>query len=199
MGFLACFCFARKRFGGLLEPIAAAVELEQMAVMHEPVEDRGAHRVVAEVGPPVLYDAVGGDDDTAMQLVALVDQRLQQGAGVIGNRARQEQVIQHEQIAVEDSSQPGFLLGGWAQGITVKEVVGLEVLYLVPLQDSLVGDSLRQVISYRLSTHVRGFGAGLYAGSGIGWLRRDWRTSSGTLNCAATIRLPSWTEIELPS
>jgi pimeloyl-ACP methyl ester carboxylesterase len=56
-----------------------------------------------------------------------------------------------------------------------------------------------QMISYRLSTHVRGFGAGLYAGSGIGWLRRDWRTSSGTLNCAATIRLPSWTEIELPS
>ncbi|MBR8473829.1 hypothetical protein, partial [Burkholderia cenocepacia] len=43
-----------------------------------------------------------------------------------------------------------------------------------------------KMISYRLSTHVRGFGAGLYAGSGIGWLRRDWRTSSGTLNCAAT-------------
>ncbi|MBR8394792.1 hypothetical protein QZM46_31025, partial [Burkholderia vietnamiensis] len=49
-----------------------------------------------------------------------------------------------------------------------------------------VAQGLREMISYRLSTHVRGFGAGLYAGSGIGWLRRDWRTSSGTLNCAAT-------------
>jgi hypothetical protein len=66
-----------------------------------------------------------------MQLVALVDQRLQQGAGVIGNRARQEQVIQHEQIAIEDGSQPGFTLGGRAQGVTVKEVIGLEILHLV--------------------------------------------------------------------
>lgn len=46
--------------------------------MHEPVEDRGADRVVAEIGAPVLHDPVGGDDHAAVQLVALMDERLQQ-------------------------------------------------------------------------------------------------------------------------
>ena len=30
-------------------------------MMHKAVKDRGAHRVVAKIGAPVLYDAIGGD------------------------------------------------------------------------------------------------------------------------------------------
>ncbi len=113
--------------------------------MHEPVEDRGAHRVVAQVCAPILHNAVGRDDNASMQFVALMDQRLQQRAGGVGDRTRQEQVIQHEQIALEDGSQPGFALGSRAQRVTVKEVVGLKILHLVALQDGLVGDGLRNV------------------------------------------------------
>jgi hypothetical protein len=96
--------------------------------MHEPVEDRGAHRVVAQVCAPILHNAVGRDDNASMQFVALMDQRLQQRAGGVGDRTRQEQVIQHEQIALEDGSQPGFALGSRAQRVTVEEVVGLKIL-----------------------------------------------------------------------
>ncbi len=42
--------------------------------MHEPIEDRGAHRVIAQIRPPILYDAVGGDDEASAQFVALMDQ-----------------------------------------------------------------------------------------------------------------------------
>lgn len=47
MVLFSCFRFPRKRFSGFLETVTAAVEFKQVTVMHEPVEDRGAHRVVA--------------------------------------------------------------------------------------------------------------------------------------------------------
>ena len=56
--------------------------------MHEPVEDRGAHRVVAQVCAPILHNAVGRDDNAAMQFVALMDQRLQQCASGVGERIK---------------------------------------------------------------------------------------------------------------
>lgn|GEM_PF-3174944 len=45
-------------------------------MMHKAVKDRGAHRVVAKIGAPVLYDTIGGDHHASTQLVALMDQGL---------------------------------------------------------------------------------------------------------------------------
>lgn len=60
-----------------------------MTVVHEAVEDRGAHRVVTEIGAAIVHDAVGGDDGPAPQLVALMDQGFQQRAGIVGDQAPQ--------------------------------------------------------------------------------------------------------------
>jgi len=46
-------------------------------MVHEAIEYGRAHRIVAQVGAPVLHDTIGGDDDAAMQFVALMDQGLQ--------------------------------------------------------------------------------------------------------------------------
>jgi hypothetical protein len=91
-------------------------------VVHQPVENRGAHRIVAKVCAPILHNTVGRDENAAMQFVALMDQGLQQRAGGVVDRTRQEQVVQHKQITLEDGSQPGFALGSRAQRVTVKEV-----------------------------------------------------------------------------
>ncbi|SCB55917.1 IstB-like ATP binding protein [Bradyrhizobium shewense] len=70
--------FACKSFGGFLEAVAAAVELEQMAMVHEAVQDGRALGVAGEISAPILHDAAGRDDDAAVQFVALMDQILQQ-------------------------------------------------------------------------------------------------------------------------
>ena len=54
--------------------------------MHEPVQNRAAHSVVAEVGAPVLNDAVRRDHDAAAQLVSLMNKGLQQSSGDVWNR-----------------------------------------------------------------------------------------------------------------
>ena len=59
--------------------------------MHKAIEDRRAHSVVPKVCPPILHDAIGGDDDAAAQFVTLMDQGLQQSAGVVGDGACEEQ------------------------------------------------------------------------------------------------------------
>ena len=82
-----------KASGGLFEAIASSIELEQVAVVHQAIEDRRAHGVVPQIRPPVLHDAIGGDDDAAAQFVALMDQGLQQCAGVVGDGAREEQIV----------------------------------------------------------------------------------------------------------
>ncbi|GLR95816.1 hypothetical protein GCM10007858_34530 [Bradyrhizobium liaoningense] len=42
-------------------------------MMHKAIEDRRAHSVVPKVCPPILHDAIGGDDDAAAQFVTLMD------------------------------------------------------------------------------------------------------------------------------
>ena len=97
--------------------------------MHESVKDRGAHRVVALICAPILRNAIGCHDNAAMYcsvdgLAFAVARRR--------HRTRQEQVIQHEEIALEDGSQSGIALSRWAQRETVKEVVGLQICTLWP-------------------------------------------------------------------
>lgn len=114
-------------------------------MVHQAVKDRRAHGVVSEISAPVLHDAIGRDDDAAVQFVALMDQGLQQSASFVGDGASEEQVVEHEQIAVKDAPQSSFALSGGAEGISIEEPVGLEILDLVALQDGLVGDRLGHV------------------------------------------------------
>ena len=47
-----------KARSGLFEPIALALELEQMRAVHKAVENGGGHRVIAEVLAPILNHTV---------------------------------------------------------------------------------------------------------------------------------------------
>ena len=114
--------------------------------MHEAVEDRRAHRVVAEVCAPVADDAVGGYDDATPELVAFVDDRLEQVACAVRDRPREEQIVQHEEIRVEGRAEqllscrrrPGHRVLG-------EELVGLDVQNAVTLEAGVVGDGLGDV------------------------------------------------------
>lgn len=97
------------------------------------------------LSPRYVHDAIGGDDDAAAQLVALMDQGLQQCAGVVKDGACEEQIVQHEEIAVDDGLQPDLALRRGVQGVVVEEVVGLKILDLVALQDRLIGNRLGDV------------------------------------------------------
>lgn len=90
-------------------------------MVHKAIEYGRAHRIVAQVGAPVLHDTIGGDDDAAMQFVALMDQGLQQCAGIVGNGAGEEQIVQYEQITVDDVSQPDLALCDGAQRVAMKK------------------------------------------------------------------------------
>jgi hypothetical protein len=114
-------------------------------VVHQAIEDRRAHGVVPQICPPVLHDAIRCDDDAAAQFVALMDQGLQQCAGVVGDGACEEQIVQHQEIAVDDGSQSDLALRRGVQGVAVEEVVGLKILDLVALQDRLIGNRLGDV------------------------------------------------------
>lgn len=74
-----------------------------------------------------------------------MDQGLQQGAGVVGDGACEEQIVQHQEIAADDGSQPDVALRDGAQGAAVEEVICLEILDLVTLQDRLKGNRLGDV------------------------------------------------------
>jgi len=102
-------------------------------MVHKAIEYGRAHRIVAQVGAPVLHDTIGGDDDAAMQFVALMDQGLQQCAGIVGNGAGEEQIVQYEQITVDDVSQPDLALCDGAQRVAMEEVIGLDILDFVAL------------------------------------------------------------------
>lgn len=99
-------------------------------MMHQAIEDRRAHSVVTQMCPPVLHDAIGGDDDAAAQFVALMDHGLQQCAGVVRDGACDEQIVQHEEIAVDDGSRPDIALRDGAQAVAVEEVISLKILDL---------------------------------------------------------------------
>lgn len=113
--------------------------------MHQTVEDGGGHGVVSEVLAPVLHDPVGGHDDAALELVALVHQRLQQLATSVADAAGQEQIVQHQQIGVEQHAYLLPLLGGVAQRVLAERAVSLQVAHVVALQRGVVGQRLGDV------------------------------------------------------
>lgn len=94
---------------------------------------------------PVLLDAIGGDYDAAAQFVALMDQCLQQCAGVVRDGACEEQIVQHEEIAVDDGSQPDLALclgSSWRSRGRSRRSQDTD---LVALQDRRIGNRLGDV------------------------------------------------------
>jgi len=100
--------------------------------MHQPVEDGGRHGVVAEVLAPVLHDSVGSHHDAALELVALVHQRLQQFARLVADAAREEQIVQHQQVGVDQGAQLLPLFDIAAEPIRRERAVGLQIAHVVP-------------------------------------------------------------------
>ncbi len=49
---------ARKARGGLFKSVAFALEFEQHGAVHESIQDRSAHRVIAQILAPVLHHSV---------------------------------------------------------------------------------------------------------------------------------------------
>jgi hypothetical protein len=58
---------------------------------------------------------------------------LTQNAGGVRNRTRQKQIVQNQQIAVENAAQTLFLLFGFTEIETSKEIVGFKILVLIAL------------------------------------------------------------------
>ena len=113
--------------------------------MHETVQQRGCRGVVAQVGPPVGDHAVGGHHQAAAQLVALVDQRLQQLGPALGQALGQEQIVEHHEIGVDDRAQARFARRCGAKHLLGHELIGVAVDHAVALQDRVVGDGLADV------------------------------------------------------
>lgn len=66
--------------------------------MHESVQDVRGHGGVSQVLAPVLHYAVGGNDDGAAQLAALMHDGLQQLGTHLGNAPGQEEIVENQQI-----------------------------------------------------------------------------------------------------
>lgn len=104
-GLCSGFCGYGNAGHGLFEPVALAFELQHVRAVHEPIQNGGGHGGVAQILAPVLHDAVGGDDDGAAQLVALVHDGLQYLGTHIGNAPGQKQVIQNQQVRLHIDAQ----------------------------------------------------------------------------------------------
>lgn len=79
------------------------------------------------------------------QLVALVHDRLQQLGGGLGDAAREEQVVEHQQVRLDVGAQQRGVLAGAAQRALRELGVGLDVANVEALQPGLVGDGLGDV------------------------------------------------------
>ena len=65
-------------------------------MVHEAVEDGGAHGRIAEIFPPVLHDAVGCHDDASPQLVALVHEALEKFRAGLADAAGEEEIVEDD-------------------------------------------------------------------------------------------------------
>ena len=107
-------------------------------MVHEAVQDRAAHGGIAQIFAPVLDHAVRGDNDGAAQLVAPVDDGLEQLGAHLGNAPGQKEIVQDEQIRVRVGAQNLGLFCRGGQPELRKVAVGFDVLDAVALQGCLV-------------------------------------------------------------
>lgn len=88
------------RSDAVFEAPAVVAGLDDVAVMGEPVEERGGHLGVAEDGGPFAEGEIGGDDDGAL-LVEPADQVEEQLAAGLGEGQMAEFVEDYEVEARE--------------------------------------------------------------------------------------------------
>ena len=82
--------------GAVLEAPALVAGLDDLAVVGEPVEERGGHLGVAEDGGPFAEGEVGGDDDRGLLLEAAHQMEQQLPAG-LGKR-QIAQFVEHDEV-----------------------------------------------------------------------------------------------------
>ena len=125
-----------------LEPPAHVTSLDDVAVVGEPVEQRGGHLGVAEHGRPFAERQVGGDHDRGL-FVELADEVERGGSGnspgdccppsqlATGERERQvaELVEDHEVEPGEVVGDPARLAGTGFGLEPVDQIDGVEVIY----------------------------------------------------------------------
>src|SRR3972149_4298990 len=85
---------------GFLEPPALALDFEQMAMMHEAIEERRDHHHVAEEPGPILERPVRGDDGGGLFVPS--HEHVGQFVACLGGELAQEEVVDQEQLGATD-------------------------------------------------------------------------------------------------
>jgi hypothetical protein len=122
--------------------VTPALELEHGAALHEPVEDGDSHGGIDQVFSPVLHHPVGGDDYGTVQLVALMDDGLQDLGGFWADALCKQQVVEHQQVGLDPALEQLGALSGASQRVAGKLSIGLQVAHVIALTDGLVGQRL---------------------------------------------------------
>ena len=131
--------------GGVLQAIAAARELEEGAAVHQAIEDRRRQGRITQIAFPVGDDTVRCDECAKPTLVAPVHEGLQLIGGVGAHPAREEQVIQDQEIGLRGGL-PEALTGiPWGGHELPEEGVGLGVQHPVARAHRGIGDGLGDV------------------------------------------------------
>lgn len=128
----------------LPEPVAVAPDRHHMAVVHQSIENRRCHHLIAEHLVPFLHWAVGADQHTAL-LVAAGDQ-LEEQVCRIGLQRQVAQLIDDQQLAFAVLTQPALqcrVVVGPGQG--GDQLHRRDVLHRVALAHGLTAEGDRQM------------------------------------------------------
>ena len=118
--------------------------LDDVAVVREPVEQRGRHLRIGEYARPLAEREVGRDDDRR-GLVEPADQVEQQLAAGLGER-QIAQLVEHQQIDARDAVGDAALAAELDLGLQlVDEIDGIEEARLATGADNIAGDADRDV------------------------------------------------------
>jgi hypothetical protein len=137
------FSFFFQEFGGFLEAIVASIELERTAIMHEAVENCVAHRVVFEVGIPLLHDAIESGRNIAVQLASLMTNVviMARTPWIVWERKRSSSPTRSRSM----TARSGVSRYAGRRSVAVDESVDLKIPNLVSLKDCLISHGLRNV------------------------------------------------------
>ena len=95
----------------LAHPVAVATDVDDLAVVQQPVDEGGGHDLVAEYAAPVLEALVGGEHGRGA-FVAGVDELEEEHGSVLGD-GQVADLVDHEQCGMGEDTQPaGEIAGG---------------------------------------------------------------------------------------
>ncbi len=126
---------ARGGFGkavrGIFPAVAAPRELKEGAAVHQPIEDGRGQGRIAQRAFPVGDDTVRCDERAESTLVAPVHEGLELIRGVGAHPARQEQVIQDQEVGIAGGLPEAVACRAFAHHKLCEEGVGLGVQHPV--------------------------------------------------------------------